>query len=341
MARNRSGLLAQIAKDVADQTVPLSSLLQNCIVLGGVAGSETMRAWASQELHGYAGAETVPDYRHVPAALTAQITNMAGRNAITQQFDDSVFDPRIREIIREKVDVRDAVLPFGIGQLEGMASEDTDEQRLSPEWAGFIADMLNQHHMALGSRVANVYWSVPRSAIQGVLVRIRTALAELVAELIALTPEDQEVPDKQATDQVVQFVFTGDRSVLNYTVQHAADGGTNVAAAAGPVAVAGTNGSAIGSQTASGANSTVVGSQEASGAGSSVVGGQSAHAGGDVVTAGHDAAAPAAGEQPVKEDWWARLRKRGAVVAVATILGGLAGVAGVVVAILIAAGWKP
>jgi hypothetical protein len=111
----------------------------------------------------------------VPAALTARITNMADRNSITQQFDDSVFDSRVREVIREKVDAHDAVTPFGIGQLEGMASEDTDEQRLSSEWAGFVADMLNQHHMTPGSRVANVYSSVPRSAIQGVLVCIRTA----------------------------------------------------------------------------------------------------------------------------------------------------------------------
>lgn len=33
------------------------------------AGSENTRDWARQELHGYAGADTVPDYRHVPAAL--------------------------------------------------------------------------------------------------------------------------------------------------------------------------------------------------------------------------------------------------------------------------------
>jgi hypothetical protein len=38
MARNRGGLLGQIAKDVADRTVPLSSLLQNCVLLGGLAG---------------------------------------------------------------------------------------------------------------------------------------------------------------------------------------------------------------------------------------------------------------------------------------------------------------
>lgn len=248
MARNRSGLLAQIANDVADRSVPLSSLLQNCILLGGQAGSERMRAWASQEMHGYAGMETVPEYRHVTVALTARITNMAGHNSITQHFDDSVFDPRIREIIREKVDVQDAIIPFGIGRLEAMASEDTDSQYLVPEWAGFIADMLNDHHMAPGSRVADVYWPVPRSAIQGILVRIRTALAELVAELIALTPEDQEVPDKQLADGVIQFVTTGDRSVINFIVQHAADGATNIAATDGPVAVAGANSTAVGSQ---------------------------------------------------------------------------------------------
>lgn len=50
---------------------------------------------------------------------------------------------------------------------------------------------------------------------------------------------------------------------------------------------------------------------------------------------------PGAGEQPLKEGWWARLRKRGAVVAFATIIGSIAAVAGVVVAIMLAAGWKP
>jgi hypothetical protein len=43
----------------------------------------------------------------------------------------------------------------------------------------------------------------------------------------------------------------------------------------------------------------------------------------------------------VREGWWTRLRKRGAVVAFATIIGAVAAVAGVVVAIMIAAGWKP
>ena len=73
-----------------------------------------------------------------------------------------------------------------------------------------------------------------------------------------LTPQDQEVPDKLAADQATQFVITGDRPTINYSSQHASDGGTNVtvagASAPGPVTVSGARGSAIGNQTASGAN---------------------------------------------------------------------------------------
>ena len=75
MAQKSSGLLAQIEADVVDDRVPLSSLLQRCIVLGGQAGSEKMRDWARRELNGYAGEDTVPDYRHLPAAVMAVITN--------------------------------------------------------------------------------------------------------------------------------------------------------------------------------------------------------------------------------------------------------------------------
>lgn len=332
MAHNRGGLLAQIERDVADHTVPLSSLLQTCIVLGGQAGSEKMRDWARQELHGYVGADTVPDYRHVPAAMMAMVTNRAGYNGMTQRIDDSIFPDQIREMIREKVDLEDAILSGGIGELEALASQDEGALRLIPSWSTFIADTLNQCNKAQNSHVAEVYWSVSRASVRGVLSRVRTALAELVAELITLTPQDQEVPDKQAADQVVQFVITGDRSTITYSPQHATGGGTNVTVdggtAAGPVAVAGAHGSAIGSQTASGANS-------------SVSGGQSVQAGRDAVTAGQDATVPGAADQPVKEGWWARLRKRGAVVAFATIIGALAGVAGVVIAIMVAAGWKP
>lgn len=333
MFQTRGGLLAQIQADVVDDSKPLSSLLQKCIVLGGQAKSADMRDWARRELNGYLAADTVPDYRHVPAVLMALITNRAGYNGNSTRVDPGVFAPQIREILREKeIDLEDAIFAQGVGELEALAGQGKDVHDIIPSWAGVIAGTLNSYHMGPTSRVKEVYWSVPNASIRGILVRIRTALADLVAELIALTPRDQEVPDRQAADQVIQFIVTGDRSVIHYSPQHAADGGTNVTvgggAAPGPVTVSGAHGNAIGSQTASGAHSSVVGAQ--------VV-----QAGGDAVTSGQDTKIPPVEDQLVPEGWWARLRKRGAVVAFATIIGAIAAIAGVAVAILIAAGWKP
>jgi hypothetical protein len=340
MVHTRVGLLAQIEADVVDDSVPLSSILQKCIVLGGQAGSEKMRAWARQELNGYADADKVPDYRHVAAAAMVQITNSAGYNGITQRINDSIFPQQIRDIIRERGGLENAILGQGIGELEAMAGQSTEEHGLIPPWSSLIADTLNRHNMAPHSRVAEVYWSVSNASIRGLLIRVRTALADLVAELITLTSRDQEVPDKLAADQAVQFVITGDRPTVYYSSQHAADGGTNVAVAGsapGPVAVSGAHSSAVGTQTASGANSSVVGSQTASGADSSAVSGPAVQAGHDAVAAGQDATITSATDQPVKEGWWARLRKRGVVVSLAIIITAIAAVVGIAISL----GWKP
>ena len=154
---------------MADHTVPLSSLLQLCIVLGGQAGSEKMRDWARKELHGYSGADDVPDYRHVPAALMAVITNLAGHRPMTQRIDKSDFPRQIRDMIGEKVDLEVAIFGEGIGEMEGLAGRGTDEHRLIPSWSSFIAETLNKLNSAPNSRVAEVYWSVSNASVQGVL----------------------------------------------------------------------------------------------------------------------------------------------------------------------------
>jgi len=224
MAHKRGGLLAQIETDVVDSTVPLSSLLQKCLALGGQAESQKLRDWARWELNGYAGAETVPDHRHFHAVLMAVITNNAGYNAMTQRIGEDVFPPQIRDVIRESVgDIEDAFLPQGIGMLEGLASQGTDMHRLGPPWSSIMADTLNQFNMAPNSRIREVYWSVPNASIRGILVRIRAALAELVAELITLTAQGHNVPDKLAADQAMHLVITGDRPTIHFGDSHAGD----------------------------------------------------------------------------------------------------------------------
>jgi hypothetical protein len=130
--------------------------------------------------------------------------------------------------------------------------------------------------------------------------------------------------------QMVQLTITGDRPVINY-ISHNAVGGTNATLAgwvmAGQAAVL-SHGSTGGYQTTTEVNAGAI----------SV---ESMQAGRDVAGTRQDVAVVDAGGQPVKESWWTRLRKRGAVVAVATIIGSIASLGGIAVAILIAAGWKP
>ena len=64
-------------------------------------------------------------------------------------------------------------------------------------------------------------------------------------------------------------------------------------------------------------------------------------AGRDATTAGQHATAVRAEDPPSKEGWWARLRKRGLVVALATIVGAIAAVVGTAVAICVWVGWTP
>jgi hypothetical protein len=206
MANKRRGLLARIEADLLDDRVPLSSLLQRCIVLSGQAGEQELRDWARWELNGYADVGTVPDYRHVHSPVMAVVTNNAGYNPITQRVRDEVFGPQIRDIIREVVgDIEDAIIPFGTGMLEELANQGTEMHRISPTFSDVMADTLNQFNTAPNSRVVQLYWSVSNASIRGIVVRVRAALTDRVAELIRLTAPDQDVPGKQAAAQTIQL----------------------------------------------------------------------------------------------------------------------------------------
>jgi hypothetical protein len=224
MAQRQGGLLAQIEADVVDHRVPLSSLLQKCKLLGGRAGSQKLRDWAYWELNGYEGADALPVYRHVHTALMAVITNRAGYNPVRSQVRPDVFGDQIGGIIREVVgDIEDALIPYGIGMLEDLANQGTDTHRLQPAWSSVMIDTLNRFNTEPNSVVREVYWSVPNASMHGILVRVRSALVDLVTDLTTVTPQDQDVPDRQAADRAVQFIFNGDRTTIHFGDSRAGD----------------------------------------------------------------------------------------------------------------------
>jgi hypothetical protein len=69
-------------------------------------------------------------------------------------------------------------------------------------------------------------------------------------------------------------------------------------------------------------------------------GGTNVTAAGPVTVSGPGGSAAAKGG-PAKEGWWARLRKRGMIVAFATIAGAIAAVIGAIVAVCVWTGWTP
>ncbi|MGW1346059.1 AbiTii domain-containing protein [Kribbella sp. NPDC002412] len=283
----------------------MSALLQKVIVLGGRAGSDKMREWARHELNGYDEGIVLPKYRRLHVPLYAMLTNPFGYNGREQRIPPSALP----DAIAEMVPVEQLNLGAGVGELEAMVAagdQSNEPHHLSPDWSDLLGSWLQEHNVEQSTtRVSALYYKVPNASIKGVLVHIRTALAELVADLVSMTPDGEEVPDQANADRAVMYIFNGGRPTVNHTTQHHQRPNVSVPDAHSAV-LATDHSTAIGSQAASGKNSSVVGTQSADGE--------------DATLAGHDNTTPAPTEEPA--GFWARLRKRGLFVALFTVIAG-------------------
>lgn len=221
MGRREANLLVQIEKDALDESVPLATALRKCVVLGGKSGSEQLRDWATRELQGYEQKE-VPDYRVVGAPL--QIDGFSGNFQFSRkQFPPSELPDFVQEHITEEVELRE-----GVGGLEALANR--SEIKLMPMMGGDLVRVLNSEIEDPSQHIDRIYWNVSPSALHGVLDRIRTGLAQLVAELQAGMTDNEDVPSPEAANQAVRVVVTGKRSQVNVTTaQTSGASGTAVA----------------------------------------------------------------------------------------------------------------
>jgi hypothetical protein len=222
MARRNHNLLVQIERDVLDESIPLANALRKCVVLGGQSGSEQLRDRATRELQGYHGDAEVPDYRMIGATL--QIDGIAGNYRITgQQFAPSELPDFAQEHISEDLQLRD-----GVGGLEALSQQASI--KLMPRGGNDLVRLMNSENEAPFQHINALYWSIAPSAIRGVLDYIRTALAQLVAELRANMGQEEEIPSTEAADQAVNVVVTGKRSQVK-VVAAQSSGNNSIAAA--------------------------------------------------------------------------------------------------------------
>lgn len=110
MARRNSYLLAEIERDVLNESKSVATALRKCLALGGQAKSADLRDWAVRELHGYPDEAPLPDYRKIRTPLL--IDGFAG-GGIFRGRQVSVID--LPEEARDVIG-NDLSLTFGAGK---------------------------------------------------------------------------------------------------------------------------------------------------------------------------------------------------------------------------------
>jgi hypothetical protein len=203
MAKSDSGLLDDIENEVLSDA-PLATVLRKAIVLGGRAGSPTLRDWATKELRGYQNADDVPEYRRINASI--HVDAVADYNQITgQRIGVHQLPEAAREVMTESVRFYQ-----GVGELESvLASAKDNEIRMGPAGSAEIVALINYQSKQKYQQVLDLYWKVHVSSVAGMLDHIRTTVAELVAEMRAGTPDGQELPTRDVADQAVEVAVRG------------------------------------------------------------------------------------------------------------------------------------
>lgn len=203
MVRRERSLLDEIEDYALADPPKVAAALRRCIALGGRAGSTELRQWAAQELNGYENENSVPPYRIVAAPIL--IDGQAGNNLIS---GENVQYSALPEVVREVV-AEDIHLTMGVAEIEAMSkSGDRTHLRLGLPQAPTIAAIMTQELGAYRA-VHQVYWSVAKSRLSGVLDGVATRIVELVAEIRAGLPDDKEDPSAQLAAEALQVAVHG------------------------------------------------------------------------------------------------------------------------------------
>lgn len=233
VVRRENTLVDQIEADALDENASLAGALRKCVILGGKAGSEQLRDWATRELEGYYGEGVeLPDYRVVAGQI--QVDAAVSNGLVSQQpIPPSSLPDFVREKVSEKCELRG-----GVGEIEALAqgAESSGQSvKLSLPMGTDIARVMNFEANNPSQQILSVYWALATPAVRGVIDQIRTALTKLVAELRATTPADQDIPSTAAANEAIHVVVTGKRNKINLTSSQASGlGATASTTVAGP-----------------------------------------------------------------------------------------------------------
>jgi hypothetical protein len=230
-------LLDDIERGALDSRTPLADTLRKCVMLGGRAGSVELRAWASRELNGYESGDELPDWRIVAAQIEMDFVKGNGfwRGRAVSPMELPEF---ARDAIKEEFSLR-----MGVGALEALLDVPEDSVKLGIPMGQDLVLYMNRKNGDPYQQIQRIYWNVSKVAVRAVIDRIRTTLAELVAEIRAGMPHDADVPSSELANQAVQFVVHGKGNRIVVNNAHANGGGVVGQATEGGMVAQATEGS--------------------------------------------------------------------------------------------------
>jgi AbiTii len=198
-------LVEQVERDALDGRASLADALRKCVALGGQAGSEDLRDWASRELQGYEGVSDMPAYRTIVAPIV--IDGLAGNIHITGE-QISVHD--LPEVAQGSIS-EELVIRQGVGELEELiraARAGGESVRLGLPGGAELAKLMTYEFPNRFRAVERIYWNVSPIVLVGIVDQIRNRLVALVAEVRAVAP-DPASPSGEAVTNAVQVAVYG------------------------------------------------------------------------------------------------------------------------------------
>lgn len=201
-------ILRSLRDQVLDESESLVGLLRKCLALGAVTGSDDLRAWATNELRGYADEAAVPEYRQLHAQLFVDSTS--GGVSRREKLSSLQVPTDLRQYVPEKVYLRQP-----IEELAQMSASDK-ATTMSAEGFPIAAVLWTQQLDNMFQRIDSLYYRILPSTIAGLVGLVRTTLVEIVIDLAKDVPLES-LPSKAKVDSVVQ-VHVGSKDSYQVSV---------------------------------------------------------------------------------------------------------------------------
>jgi hypothetical protein len=223
--------LATIQQDLLDGTVPTTRILQKCVLLANSIGSTKLVSWAKLELNGYAGVgDELPPYRKIKAQLLMDYSTPQGIWS-----KRSIGPEDLPDFVREEGVGNEVRLTNGLAELEAFATGiDGPSVNIALPGGDLIAKIMVRDLNDPFVDIHRVYHCVMRTAIHGVVEAVRTALADIIGEMLRVLPKDDLEPPRELADQAVHFMSTGERSTIVFNTSQASTGSTSTATLSRP-----------------------------------------------------------------------------------------------------------